>query len=324
LPFERKIMKCEKNNQLLEILMSTDVDPKEARGVLRHTKMCESCRELLTVHQRLEMAELPDPPNADLLEVRRGVLRNLRTGHLRTGRPRAGDATDDRTRFWNWLELPMMKPVFGVLATVALLAIGFVAGRTGIQESALGADAIAGSISQAAAANLRLSQSQESPYAYSNVRLQDVGDGTVRLGFDVATHLDLVRSKDDPLVAEVLVQSLVNPASVGTRLEAIDLVGSLQPKVRDALVVAMLDDQNLAVRLKAISKLTADGTDAATQDALLEVLRQEPSVTMRLLAIDHLTNHDVSAAALRTALEQGRPEPGTAVYAKAEEYLRVF
>lgn len=312
-------MKCEKSDQLLEILMSTDVDTEEARGVLLHAKTCESCRGLLTVHQRLEMAELPDPPNADLLEVRRGVLRNLRTGHLRTGH-----AADDRSRFWSWLELPMMKPAYGVLATVALLAIGFVTGRMGIQESALGADAIAGSISQAAAANLRLSQSQESPYAYSNVRLQPVGDGTVRLAFDVATHLDLVRSKDDPLVAEVLVQSLVNPASVGTRLEAIDLVGSLQPKVRDALVIAMLDDQNLAVRLKAISKLIADGTDATTQDALLEVLRQEPSVTMRLLAIDHLTNHDVPAAALRTALEHGRPEPGTAVYAKAEEYLRVF
>jgi hypothetical protein len=45
---------------------------------------------------------------------------------------------------------------------------------------------------------------------------------------------------------------------------------------------------------------------------------------MRLLAIDHLTTYEVPAEALRTALEQGRPEPGTAVYAKAEKYLRVF
>ena len=183
-----------------------------------------------------------------------------------------------------------------------------------------------GSIERAAAKNLRLTQSVESPFAYSNVRLQSVDDANVRLSFDVTTHLDLVRQKDDDLVTEVLVQSLVNQESVGTRLEAIDLATStsMQPKLRDALVVAMLEDSNLAVRLRAISKLTASGSDQTTQEALLQVLRSEDSVTMRLLAIDHLTTHDVSSEALRLALEQGRPEPGTAVYAKAEKYLRVF
>jgi hypothetical protein len=154
--------------------------------------------------------------------------------------------------------------------------------------------------------------------------LQQIDAETVRLDFDVATHLDLVRDKYDPLVAEVLMQSLVSPATVGTRLEAIGLVKNLEPKVRDALVVAMLEDPNLAVRLKAISKLTANGGDFETHNALLDVLRTENSVTMRLLAIDYLTNNNVSAEALRDAVKEGRPEPGTAVYARAEKYLRVF
>jgi hypothetical protein len=294
--------------------MSSDVVEEERQRILRHAETCESCSELRHLHEGLESATLPEPPENDLLEVRRGVLRNLQTEAI------GGERRD----VWSWFELPIVKTALTTLSMIALLAVGFAAGRAGSLESEGFEGSITGSIERSAAGNLDLAQSRESPFTYSNVRLQTVDSETVRLGFDVATHLDLVRAKNDPLVAEVLVQSLVTPASVGTRLEAIDLVGSPEPKVRDALVVAMLDDPNLAVRLKALSKLTASGPDPATQAALLQVLRSETSVTMRLLAIDHLTTYEVPAEALRTALEQGRPEPGTAVYAKAEKYLRVF
>jgi len=293
--------------------MSADVSDNERREVLQHAETCEACGDLRRLHEELEGTTIPEPQETELLQIRRGVLRSLRSEAA------AGGFRGQ----WEWLPLPMLRPALVALSMVVLLGVGFAAGRIGSQAGN-GASAITGSIERVAARNLQLAQSQDSPYSYSNVRLREVDSQTVRLRFDVATHLDLVRAKDDPLVAEVLVQSLVNPASVGTSLEAIDLVGSLQPKVRDALVVAMLEDESLAVRLKAISKLTANDSDVATQEALLEVLRSEASVTMRLLAIDHLTTHEVPADALRRALEEGWPEPGTAVYAKAEEYLRVF
>lgn len=303
--------------------MDGEASDRERREALEHTATCASCHDLRQLHESLAQMQVPEPDEVDLLAVRRAVMRTVRN---------QGGAA----RSWGWGDSapfsPLIRTAVASVAVMGLLAVGIGLGRWSSPGPAFGSEAdamsITGQVELAAARAQEIGILPGNRFVYSNVQIDEVDAKSVRLAFDVSTRLDLVRTKDDPLVAEVLVQSLVNRAPIGARLDAIEAVQRLEPRVRDALIASMLADQSLAVRLKAISKLTAEpgveSRDEALREALLEVLRREKSVQMRLVAIDYLTRHDVAPDALRSALDEGRPEPGTAVYASAQEYLRTF
>jgi hypothetical protein len=219
---------------------------------------------------------------------------------------------------------------------VAAVALGVLIGRWPSADRAFeraqrvdarlvnSSEAIAGQLEFAAVRNRRIEQSANSPYTFSDLRVREVDQGRVALSFDVATHLELVREKSDPLVSEILVQSLVNPSPVGTRLEAIALARSIEPKVRDALIVAMLEDESFAVRLGALEKLVAKPLSPEVEGALLQVLESEETVQMRLLAIDYLAQERVAPELVESAILLGQPEPGSAVFARAQDYFARF
>jgi hypothetical protein len=128
--------------------------------------------------------------------------------------------------------------------------------------------------------------------------------------------------KDDPLLTEVLVQSLIEPSGVDTRLMAISITQNvLDPKIKKSLILAMLNDETLAVRMTAQSKLTEISGDSEVNDAFLTVLEWEPSVRMRLVAIDYLTNSSIQPARLEQAITAGKLEGSNAVLVKASQYL---
>jgi hypothetical protein len=83
---------------------------------------------------------------------------------------------------------------------------------------------------------------------------------------------------------------------------------NLEPKLKEALVLAMRNDQSLAVRLEALSILSPRLTDPDVQTAVLATLRDDESVQMRLLALDALAAHSVDRRRLREAIrEKERP-----------------
>ncbi len=126
----------------------------------------------------------------------------------------------------------------------------------------------------------------ESPFRYSNLRLREAGAGALAVTVDVEAQLDLVRPKNDPLVSDILANSLVSDDSLGTRLKAVRLAGG-SPRLREALASAALGDPEPSVRLKALERLIEeDVTSTETQEVLLAVLSREESVAMRLLALD--------------------------------------
>jgi hypothetical protein len=257
--------------------------------------------------------EIPAPGEESMLQMRREVLRTLRREKVDSARSHG-------------LGRLIAQPVFAVLAGCALLAGGYVAGRAG--SIGIGA---AGAIDFESAVVRQLADGEagdQAPLSWSNLRLDQAGEGYVRVRFDATTKVDVVRSKDDPLVVDLLGRALLDRRSIGTKLEAIQIAERPAPAVKTALVAAMLRDENLAVRLKALSQLTSgdggDRTDEIVMSALLEVLRNEASVQMRLLAVDYLTGAGIAPDVLREALTAGRPEPGTAVRAKAERYLLTF
>jgi hypothetical protein len=154
------------------------------------------------------------------------------------------------------------------------------------------------------------------------VRLTEGTAGLVNLSFDVSRHLELSLKRDDPLVTEVLVQSLIEPSGVDTRLNAILIAENTRDrKIKKSLIVAMLCDENLAVRMAAQLKLIERPGDPEVADSLLDVLEREQSVRMRLVAIDYLANSNIQPARLERAIAAGDKEGIDAVRVKASVYL---
>ena len=53
----------------------------------------------------------------------------------------------------------------------------------------------------------------------------------------------------------------------------------------------MLNDNNLAVRIKAMTSLAKYPSDSKIQDAFLKILKNDEQVQLRLMAIDYLTSN---------------------------------
>ncbi len=316
---------CKRFEDGLASLMSGDSSIESRGSVMKHLAECEDCADLFAVHAELEDIELPEAAESELLTLRRDVIRSIRKSSSR-----------DVAAWWQSLLVARLRPSAALALAVGALVAGVTLGRWPTADRvferaqredtrlANSTEALAGQLEFAALRNRRVEESANSPYTFSDLRVRETADDRVALSFDVATHLELIREKSDPLVSEILVQSLVNPAPVGTRLEAISLVRSMEPKVRDALIVAMLEDESLPVRIASLEKLVAVPIDPSTEAAFLKVLEKEETVQMRLLAIDYLAKERVAPQMVESALLSGRPEPGSAVFARAQDYFAKF
>jgi len=276
---------CARYESLIERYLASDLDPKGMSDLLAHAAGCEGCRRLLAVHGELERAgsAVPEPDEADLerrqVRVLAGIQRRRALRPLRAAAIAAG------------LILP-----FGV---------GVLFGRA-LPQKTRWMDALHAE----ASANRGLSDVEDSPFNYSNVSYRRLGGDRVALDFDVTTHLTTVESKDSPLVREVLVQSLLNPATVGERLKAMSFAaGGLDPKLEKAVLFALRNDESLAVRLAALTILVGRLDDEEVRSALIASLRDDPSVQVRLAALESLASHRVDPKRIREAIRE-RPEPG--------------
>jgi len=276
---------CARYESLIERYLASDLDPKGMSDLLAHAAGCEGCRRLLALHGELERAgsAVPEPNEADLerrqVRVLAGIQRRRALRPLRAAAIAAG------------LILP-----FGV---------GVLFGRA-LPQKTRWMDALHAE----ASANRGLSDVEDSPFNYSNVSYRRLGDDRVALDFDVTTHLTTVESKDSPLVREVLVQSLLNPATVGERLKAMSFAaGGLDPKLEKAVLFALRNDESLAVRLAALTILVGRLDDEEVRSAVIATLRDDPSVQVRLAALESLASHRVDPKRIREAIRE-RPEPG--------------
>ncbi|HUP65389.1 MAG TPA: hypothetical protein VM557_08925 [Thermoanaerobaculia bacterium] len=309
-----EMMDCRKAQNEIDQLIAGEIDEASLENLDRHCERCEECRDHRALVEEIAADRSPEPDELSLAAVRRGVMQSVRR---EAGSGRA------------WYRYRHAAAIGLVTAGAALFALGWLAGQSaGARTGTGGAGGLdpdfefasyMQSVARESAGNDHVRQSG---FRYANVRIEEGEGDEVRLAFDVSRHLELTLPKQNPLVTEVLVQSLLDSGSVGTKLKAIDhAVDLLDPRVRGALVKAMLDDPNLGVRLQAQARLIEQPGDSATADAMLSVLEKESSVQMRLIAIDYLTRSRVDPERLRQAVESGDPEGRGAVRVKASDYI---
>ncbi len=310
-------MNCRENQELLEPLLRNELSPEQSEGLLAHLEQCGSCEEHFDLLQRLMTEQIiPEPDELSLARVRGEVLRTLRA------EPRA--TAGSGRNWWRFAAAGFAAVITGGLLLYGGYRLGMervVSPASGLETARLddGEAQLTSQIHRAALRSRDRQDLENSPYLYSNVQVRKLGEGRLALSFDVSRHLDLDLQRDDPLVNEVLVQSLLHDRAVGSRLKAISVADErVDDRLTSALIRTMLNDPNLAVRLKAETKLLQGAPAPELVDALVEVLQKEESVAMRLDAIDYLTRHEVSHDVLRNAVDEGVSQGREAVLVRLQ------
>jgi len=308
---------CTTIQKSMDELLASGVDDARTDEVLDHVESCRACAGHFDLLSRLRTGGVvSEPEEAEFLAMRRSVLREIRKGESRE------PALMDRLRAL------FAQPALAAGLAVVMLGAGFVIGtsriavRTESVTRVAGADPLVDQIQLVAARNRTFEDVMNAPYGYANVRVSEQPDGRIGLAFDVSRHVDVVIDRNDPLVNEVLVQSMLGDTPVGAKLRAISTSDAMNGKVREALIRTMLDDGNLGVRLRAQERLVALEGDADVEQAMLTVLRDGESVQMRLVAIDYLTSGKVEPGLVRDAVLDERDDRRVdAVHVRAMQYV---
>lgn len=309
---------CTAIQKSMDELMASGADDARMDEVLDHVESCRECAAHFDLLGRLRAeGTVSEPEDAQFLAMRRSVLREIRKGEPATA------------SFMDRLRSLFAQPAFAAGLAVMMLVGGFVVGHrstSGEPETdrvaEFSEDALVGQIQLAAVRNASFEDAMNAPYTFANVRVSEQPDGRIGLAFDVSRHVGVVVEKSDPLVNEVLVQSMLGEASVGAKLKAISTSDVMDAKVKEALIRTMLADENLGVRLRAQERLAGLGADREVEQAFLDVLRGEDSVQMRLVAVDYLTTGRVEPELVREAvMGDANDRRIDAVYVRAMEYV---
>jgi hypothetical protein len=300
--------------QLIEKLQSGELSQIESDQLERYVTDYPEYKDLIQIHQKLSGVEfpVPDPDTSLFSKMRADVLRQIRLKEQKS--PGLFQDLFDKIRDY------ALRPEMAVAALT--LIIGFLLGRALPPDQKTLTSNIIDQISSLATENKKLEDVQKSPIVYSNVRYEDIDENMVSLSFDVTTHLNMTSQKNDPLVRDVMAQTLLSSSNVSSELKAISYTkGIIDPKLKEALIFSMHNTPILAIRMKAMSRLIDYKKDTNVQEAFLQILREEESVKMRLLAIDYLTEDQVSPDMLEKALNESDVPQSPAVMIKMRNYL---
>jgi hypothetical protein len=303
---------CKKYQKLIQKIQTSPLEEQEMNDLKEHCKTCEECNSLLTMHNELSKSDglIPMPDTAELQQIRQSVLRSIRLSANKDTQPLF-------ERLYSLLKKPAFSYSFAVLCLVTGLLIGKYPSANNIGDKGI----IVKQIEYVAEKNHDFSQVENSPYTYSNIFFENVENDQVHLSFNVSTHIDLVRPKTDPLVTEILAQSLINPEQTGYRIRNMSYAEKIMdPKIKETLIFSLKNDPAMPVRLKALINLMKYKNDEDIQSALLDVIREEESVQIRLLAIDYLTENNIDASLLNQAAESSSQEFNTSVLVKTRQY----
>jgi hypothetical protein len=248
-------------------------NPELARSV-------ESERRFLqTLNQRTDR----DAPHALLVECRHDLMRSVY---------RQGNQPPARWDLGAWLarlpgSLQSMRVAWQPTAALALLVVGFFAGRNTERLPQFGATVPSGSaVTEASligAGSIRDIQSvQVNPES-----------GSVEIVLEEVTRRTIRGSSQDPNIRSLLMTTVKDYPNSGVRLESLD---ALTPRAADqdvqrTLLATMIEDDNPGVRLRALEALKPHHDDPEVRRGLVRILQQDDNPGMRVQAIELLTEN---------------------------------
>jgi hypothetical protein len=134
----------------------------------------------------------------------------------------------------------------------------------------------------------------------SNITLSDTNakSGEVEVAFDAVKPVRVKGQATDPFIKKLLIASLLNESNPGMRLKSVNTISqrvnsdNFRPdaKIKEALITAMKNDGNAAVRKEALVALTRYPADKNITDAFLYVLSNDKNSGLRVASINALAD----------------------------------
>lgn len=309
-------------------------------ALMEHARSCADCAALFDLHGRLcaEEAAPPLPPESRFHAARQAVAGRIARAHgfgpgpgaLETiqqpdrsaGRPLRASLLGDLVAL-----LRNHPPVAAAASALAAAAL-FFAGRASVGLAPGPARAPESRLLSEIAAHAQREPGLEgywdAPFVCSNITIRPAEKGRLAVSFDASRHLSVETAEDSPLARALMVSAILDPLSLAPRLKAIELSAGFTGEVlKGALIHALLEDPNVAVRLKALSALARYPRDPDIERALLEVLRDDGAVQVRLQALDRLVDLGVDAGAIRQAIAGANDPGGAALRQEADRRLEM-
>jgi hypothetical protein len=307
---------CQRYHDLIASYIAGDISPAEMQELGAHSIECEHCRGLLELHRSFATAapDFVDPPDEAFEAMRNRVLDQLESKRAAFHAPgRVTPGAESKPPFWRTLaDWFGAHPVPAPALVVLLLAAAGLVGRWTARPS-WSDHLLLRAVEQQAAKSAGLDGFWNAPFTFANVALRQTESGGLSLGFDACRHVEAQTSHSSPLAREILLATIIGSPTLGERIKAIDLAPEADDsRLQEALIYALHNDPNPAVRLQALDVLGRPPLNPAKQDALLATLRDDASVQMRLKALQVLVAQQVDSAIIRRALSAaGQNDPVT-------------
>ena len=310
---------CRRNKRLFIEYISEGISPEREKKFLEHLEECKDCRDAIIIHKKLSdpHVDIPVPDPTVFNKMRSKVIKSIESEEIGIFESWYSNISE---KFINF----SYNPIAATVILCLVFTIGFLTSWIFINGKEFSKAELVENIKHSALSNSGLREVEDSPYTFSNVRFREVDDKNIALSFNVSTHMDIIRKKDDPVVKEVLAQTLLNSEPLGTRLKSVSISKDIiDPKIKEALIFTLHNDNNLAVRMRAMSALMKYSEDNKIQEAFLQLLKEEESVNMRLLAIEYLAKENIDKQILQNATINLNRNRDTAIKNRINQYLNL-
>ncbi|RPI05752.1 MAG: hypothetical protein EHM64_05495 [Ignavibacteriae bacterium] len=282
-------MKHKQFKEWLQLSLYQELSEQERTILEDHLLACESCRsEMQELKKFHELLAYRRP-----LEIQEPLIQDAR----RTLRLRILAEAEQRslwTKLRGVMDGMISRPVQAALAGTATLAVGILVGYLVFKFPTENNFTLARLSSASTAMDAGEPQ-------ITNIRFVDrnAQSGDVEFTFETITPMHIRGNVNDERVQKVLARALVSDQNAGTRLRAVNMIGTqmeqksngvpkLETEIKTALITALLHDRNLGVRREAINVLKNYLPDPAIVHAFLNVLANETNTGLKITAINSL------------------------------------
>ena len=286
------VVECKENQERIVLFLYEELTEREQTELENHLQECAGCNDLFEQQKSFHAALAEDAgpwnvPSDLLVESRRALANEL-------------DRIERKP--WNrgWWRLPAFSFVvtpMRLLEWTTLVAVGLAVGVY-VNSSGLHSGS-----SSPAALPPSLGASGSGSETVSNLRIvnSDASTGNVELVGDMVRPMHFQGNIMDESVQQLLVGAMRDGRNPSSRLSAVELL-SREPdsrQVKEALIRALIEDDNLGVRLKALQILKPYANkDKDVQAAFMNALAYDEAAGVRVQAIEALRPfaHDESVS----------------------------
>ena len=273
-------MSCQEYQRQIVLSLYEELHEGERAGLETHLSECAGCRQAYeeqhvfysTMAEDNSAWELP----ADLLvESRRALANEL----------------DTLERKRSWWRIPTFSVVFTplrMLESATLIALGLAFGVYISNTQVAPGNATVGLDPSVVVDLSTVPQNAR----VSNVRIlsADASTKTVEFTGDVVQPLRLTGHLEDATTRSLLFSAVQDSMNPGSRAQAVGVLASesSKPPVKQVLIHALLNDESLTVRLKALDGLKPYAGDEDVRTAFIQALRNDPNDGIRVAGVDVL------------------------------------